>query len=213
MIGVLTGNLHFEKVKNIIKNSDVDILLLNEINYKWLEELNEVVTDFDIKEEYPREDNFGIALYSKINDSNQSVKVINLYEIPYIKYNFTLNNTDFSLYYIHLIPPLPERNFHVRNMQLENIMEKIKNDENNIILAGDFNMTTFSRYYRNLLKQTNLNDSRKGFGIQRSWPVNAPAFSIDIDHFFISENLKVKTRKLLEFVGSDHYPVYVEIIF
>jgi endonuclease/exonuclease/phosphatase (EEP) superfamily protein YafD len=80
-----------------------------------------------------------------------------------------------------------------------------------LILAGDFNVTGWSYWFQNMRDTMKLRDTRQGFGIQPSWPVQLPILLIPIDHVLVSEQFIVLNRRTGKNVGSDHYPVYVEL--
>jgi endonuclease/exonuclease/phosphatase (EEP) superfamily protein YafD len=54
-------------------------------------------------------------------------------------------------------------------------------------------------------------DSRKGFGLQATWPASLGMFGITLDHFLVTEDWKVAERKVLEDIGSDHAPIYIQL--
>jgi endonuclease/exonuclease/phosphatase (EEP) superfamily protein YafD len=57
----------------------------------------------------------------------------------------------------------------------------------------------------------NLRDSQLGFGVQPSFPTFSWAIRIPIDHCLVSPEVVVLDRKLAPSVGSDHFPVMVEL--
>ncbi len=63
-----------------------------------------------------------------------------------------------------------------------------------------------------------LLDSRRGFGVQRSWPTSMKVsilgtMRIPIDHALVSRDVKVLDRRVGPFIGSDHFPIMVDIAF
>ena len=50
-------------------------------------------------------------------------------------------------------------------------------------------------------------------GLQPTWPAGNPLLITPIDHFLISKNLTVIHRYTGPDIGSDHYPVTMEIAF
>jgi endonuclease/exonuclease/phosphatase (EEP) superfamily protein YafD len=80
-----------------------------------------------------------------------------------------------------------------------------------MILLGDLNTTAWSHAFQKLVKQMDLKDSRKGYGLQITWPSMMPILGITIDHCLISDTISVLDHKIGPNIGSDHYPVYVEV--
>jgi len=59
--------------------------------------------------------------------------------------------------------------------------------------------------------ESGLRDSRQGFGIQATWPSYMPPLRIAIDHCLVSGNVIVNGRRVGAHVGSDHFPVIVDV--
>ena len=70
------------------------------------------------------------------------------------------------------------------------------------ILMGDFNTTPWSATFRDL-PGNRAGDPR----FSATWPTFFPALGISIDHILASDNLELVEFKVLESVGSDHYPL------
>jgi len=207
-LNVLVSNKEYEKVRNLIKKYDPDILMLNEINRNWVEALSNSLSDFKYQIELPRNDYFGMAVYSKF-ECDLEERYFESSETPYIIANVQDNDKRFTLIFTHLCSPQNLKLFEYRATQLDELTKLSL--KNRFILAGDFNLTNYSSYYRNFLKTTKLVDSRKGFGLQHSWPTFTPIFRLSLDHYFVSKDIKVIDRKVLESVGSDHFPVLIKL--
>lgn len=70
------------------------------------------------------------------------------------------------------------------------------------ILMGDFNTTPWSATFRDLPGKR-AGDPR----FSATWPTFFPMMGITIDHILASENLELVEFKVLDSVGSDHYPL------
>lgn len=75
-------------------------------------------------------------------------------------------------------------------------------DADSFILMGDFNTTPWSATFRDLPGKR-AGDPR----FSATWPTFFPAMGISIDHILASDNLELVEFKVLESVGSDHYPL------
>ncbi|HWE36862.1 MAG TPA: endonuclease/exonuclease/phosphatase family protein [Isosphaeraceae bacterium] len=78
------------------------------------------------------------------------------------------------------------------------------------IVAGDMNRTDGSPRFGDFLGASGLRDSRLGFGRQASWPVWSP-YRIAIDHGFLTPDLAVVDRRLGPNIGSDHFPLILDV--
>lgn len=72
LVNVKTENTSYEKLNKLMENENPDIILLEEINTTWLENIGYIRKNYSYKIEHPRDDNFGIALYSKIPLNNNN---------------------------------------------------------------------------------------------------------------------------------------------
>lgn len=75
------------------------------------------------------------------------------------------------------------------------------------IFAGDFNCSSGSPYFHDLVDEKLVFDSRKGFGWQGSWPEFFTPAMIPIDHILTSKHWAVSKRKVHSATGSDHFPI------
>lgn len=109
---------------------------------------------------------------------------------------------------IHPPPPLTAELSEIRNTIFANLAEYSRRLASPLLIMGDFNSTSWSPYFRDLLKTGALADSRQSQGLQTSWPSHLPApLRITIDHFLFNQNLQIINRRLLPNVGSDHLPI------
>ncbi len=205
-LNIYRDNKDYPSVKRLLDKYKPDIFLINELCPDAATYFSKELTDYKLKKLIPRNDFFGVGIFSKID-----IKVKDLYlkktSTPIINADFKFDNNDYSIYFTHLASPETKTMFDNRTAQLQELTHIVKTNNNRIIIAGDFNLTSYSSYFKRFIKNTSLKDSRKGFGLQNSWPTFTPIFRICLDHFFISPEIKVLDRKVLEPIGSDHFPV------
>ena len=78
-------------------------------------------------------------------------------------------------------------------------------------VLGDLNITSCSPWFAELKDAGSLIDTRDGFGLQPSWPVQSPLIVIPIDHVLVSRDFQILSRRIGEDIGSDHWPVVVDL--
>lgn len=213
-INVHTGNKRWELVAGFIASNSPEIVLLTEVNEDWLVRLKNLEKDYPCFISKPRSDNFGIALFSRIAPDRLEILDFLSEEIPSILMTFHIGSSPCTLLGTH---PLPPRNYEYsvyRNAQLKLIGAFFKKVQGEKILLGDMNTTPWSSYFKDLLLESGLKDSGQGLGLSVTWPVHAWwLLGIPIDHCLLSPALSVKHRQVGPGVGSDHYPVLVDISF
>ncbi|MCA9406470.1 MAG: endonuclease/exonuclease/phosphatase family protein [Candidatus Omnitrophica bacterium] len=196
-----------------IKQKDPDILALEEINTQWITKLKPVLEQYPHYQEIPRKDNFGIVLYSKFKPKNMLTKYYGTIEVPSIVAEYQFQEEPITLLFTHPVPPGTEQYFKWRNEQLQDIIDNRSAFSKKMILIGDLNTTSWSYTFQNFVKKMNLIDTRKGFGLQTTWPSMLPLMRITIDHILVSEKIQTTKREVGPHIGSDHYPVYIEVMF
>lgn len=208
-INLLSSNTNFGEVGNYISQEDPNLLILLEFNEQWERELGSVLGRYEFQTLLPREDNFGIALLSKI-EMNSAIEYFGLNNKPSIVGHFKIKEKPVTIIATHPIPPVDQYTFEQRNKQLENIMTYRTRYSENLILIGDLNTSSFSAHFKKLV-QGDLSDTRSGFGLLPTWPADLWIFQTTLDHCLVSENFKIINRTTGENIGSDHLPINVEL--
>ena len=98
----------------------------------------------------------------------------------------------------------------VRDRQILALARFAAKQEGEVILLGDMNTTSWSYTFQDLLHESGLHDSRRGFGLQPTWPENMPLMRVPIDHVLHSSGIQISYRCTGPFSGSDHRPVIVD---
>ncbi len=208
-INLLTNNNQSDKVIELISDTNPDILVLLEYNSKWDALLSQTISNYEYQKKVVRNDPFGIGYFSKIASKNI---VLNFDQsgVPSVRSDMEINGKKVTILATHPQPPLGQQNFELRNSHLETIGKKRNQFEPNLIVAGDLNTSSYSTHFRNFIKETELKDSRNGFGQLTTWPANFKLLKTTLDHFLVSEKIHVMHRNVLRYTGSDHLPIYME---
>jgi len=208
-INLLSSNNASDKVIDFIKAKDPDILILLEYNSKWEKLLFETTSDFPYKKSEVRNDNFGIAYFSKI-ESEMTILNFDASGVPSVKADMRINQSPLTIIATHPFPPLGQQAFESRNIHLKTIAKKKNEFAKNLIIVGDLNTSSYSKHFQKFLAEANLKDSRKGFGILPTWPSNIAILQTTLDHFLVSDAIKIIQRKAEINIGSDHLPILME---
>lgn len=209
LVNIKAENRQFEKLRSYIRETAPDIVALEEIDELWHNELSAVLQDYPYAIHEFREDNFGIGLYSRVPVSD--LKIERFSDVPSVSGNLTLNGQPLTVLLTHPIPPVRPTSFRYRNRHFARMADKRADYHDNLILIGDLNSSSWSHFFRKLAADMGLRDSRKGFGLQFSWPTMTALLLTTIDHALVSENIVVHERRIGKDIGSDHFPVYLEI--
>lgn len=114
---------------------------------------------------------------------------------------------------LHGAQPLADSN-HWQEQQFRVAAAKIQAaDGRPSLLAGDLNMTRWSRLFRILTGEDEeiLQDSSLGYAPWASWQSSNPLLGLPIDHVLISKHFRVGAHQVGPDLGSDHRPVTVHL--
>ncbi len=189
-----------------------DVLIIQEVNRYWIRELSSLEETYPYLIKGPREDNFGLAVFSRFPlAEGRSLNLGSVIRPPVIQANVLSPQGPFNLVTAHPKPPIGGKRARSRNEQLEELPSLFPEDLP-VLLIGDLNCSSWNVHFRRMQRAGGLRNSQEGFGTQPSWPVQLPSlFRIPIDHALYSEGILVHDRRLGNPCGSDHLPVLLEI--
>lgn len=210
---VLASNRRFAEVIDFIRASDADVVVLHEITRRWEEAIEEAAATFDdwpyeITEARARGDLFGSIV---LVESGAVVE----------SFGFALTDPraieillpdGVALLAIHPLSPSSEFRAQQNDRQLGFATDWAAGQDGPTIVVGDFNATPWSYPFRRLVSSTNLSNSARGFGLDLSYPADGnPLVRVPIDHLLFSDGLAVVDRRLGPAMGSDHFPLTVDL--
>jgi endonuclease/exonuclease/phosphatase (EEP) superfamily protein YafD len=207
---LLQKNNSYERVRSLISTEQPDILLLVEANQKWLDELDPVLGDYPFHLHALREDNYGIALYSRLTLIDAEIRSFGTAGLPSVVVRLSLDGHTLTIIGTHPPPPRSALGTDRRDAQLLDIARFVRVLPDPAMVVGDLNATVWSVGVRKLLKVGGLRDSRLGFGLQPSWPTHNRLMMIPIDHALVSPQVRVWQRRTGEEIGSDHLPFILD---
>lgn len=211
MLNVCQHNTDYTSVRDYLHSVKPDMIALAELDKKWFNELQPVLSEYPYSLYETRNDNFGIGLFSSYSPEHANLEYYGKAGFPTVVASFSFMNEQVSLVFTHPVSPVSPLKWRLRNDQLKQIIPHRKNWHDSLIFLGDLNTTEWSYIYKSLISNLGVFDSRQGFGLHPSWYQASPLFLIPIDHIFLSHNLQVINRSVGSYIGSDHRPVLIEI--
>ncbi|MEM9365963.1 MAG: endonuclease/exonuclease/phosphatase family protein [Planctomycetota bacterium] len=214
-MNVLTSNPEKQRVTDYIVAEDPDFILLQEINESWVTHLDERLGGtWPYSKTIPRDDNFGIGIYSKLPWSQiDVVQYANEITTPTISSSFDLpGGKKLRVVVTHPVPPIGGDYWRSRNEHFVAIASDVVSGiSERTIVAGDLNCTPWSWHFRELVRRSRLRNSAKGFGPSISWsPTSLTVFGLPIDHVLVGEAITIRDRVVGPHLGSDHRPIIVD---
>jgi endonuclease/exonuclease/phosphatase (EEP) superfamily protein YafD len=210
-VNVHTANLRSDLVLEFLQRIDADVVLLMEVNQRWMDALAPLSNRYPEIIADPRSDNFGIALLNRIASTNSTVIFPGEAEVPSIRTTLLVNGQALTLLGTHPLPPGSAEYARLRNDQLRAIAAIVRESSAPTIVLGDLNATPWSPYFRKLLRATGLRNTSQGRGLYNSWPARLPVGRIPLDQCLVSPGIHVIDKQLGPQVGSDHLPVIIDL--
>lgn len=212
-------NKEYSAAINVVRKDKPDVALFIEIQDTWYNNLKTGLKDI-----FPysfRSPGGGLAVFSRI--PLEDARGVNLDEAGHhLVTNLKVNGKTIHFIGTHPMVPVKPWTFHRRNRQLAALEKYINQQQKPVIVAGDFNLSPWSPYYRKFIKKTNLHNTRLGFGILPSWPRPAthvkipnwflPLLNIPIDHCFVSKDFGVVNTRISQNGNSDHAAIVVDLV-
>lgn len=222
---VLTSNLDTQAELDLIAREDPDVILLMELNSRWINALRE-----PLKAKYPiahfvpdDSGNFGIGFWTRLPVADAQLFVMGpqenqgRYDVPQIDVTLLLADpNDLSKQRrvrfagLHPLPPMKPNMSHARDSVLSRTATLLsKNAGVPTIIAGDLNGTRYCRLVKTLSDRVGLFDTMSG--THYSWPIRRGplkwVFAIQIDQIMATGQFRVVESHREPRIGSDHYPI------
>lgn len=211
---LLSDNDQFGEVIDYIRTIDPDLVLLHEASRPW--EIAVEAADLGYEMIRPRADNliFGTLVLIRGED----IKAVSFGfaaaqpRAVQLSYRPTGWPEGIEVLSTHPLAPTEKERADLRDAQLQFAADWASGRQGPRFVVGDFNATPWSSPLRNLLSEADLRNSQIGFGLQPSFPATSNILlRVPIDHLVHSEHFVIRDRRLGPDLGSDHFPLVVDI--
>ena len=211
---VYQENRKSERCLDCIQSNNPDIVILVEIDSWWNEQLISLERDYPHFVRKPLENTYGMLLYSKLELVDPQVKFLVEPDVPSIHTKVRLPSGDlFHLYCLHPEPPVPQENPRSteRDAEILTIAREAKKCHLPVVVAGDLNDVAWSYTTELFLKTSGLLDPRRGRGFFNTFHARYWFLRWPLDHIFCSKHFQLNGLRRLKPMGSDHFPILVEL--
>ncbi len=191
-----------------LKQADADLIVLSELPRFQIPSVTERLKDYPYFEIVSPNPVGSLAIFSKypisdFEELNQGDFMGRPQGIMHIGYR-----SGFKLFVVHASAPWTYPRFLRRNRQLSAISDLAKTVNEPLLMVGDFNASHRRKEMRAFKTDCALAECRDGKRTQASWPMIGRFWSLD--HMFYSSHFEMKQFACLNFVYSDHLPIFGE---
>ncbi|WP_235296131.1 endonuclease/exonuclease/phosphatase family protein [Portibacter marinus] len=213
VFNVYQFNDQYQNLVDLVLRIDPDVVFLIETNTDWAKGVNALKKHFPYHFDEIRENTYGLMFFTKRELLEGGINYLVKPTIPSAEALLNIEGVKVRILGLHPKPPFPgeAETTHYKDRELAQAARyfKAQKEDDHQILIGDLNDVAWSRaslYYK---KASGMKDPRVGRGFYSTFPTWFP-IKIPLDHVFCSPGLELIDFKVLEDIGSDHYPVNVE---
>lgn len=213
---VLTPNRQADKLLALVATERPDVLVVVETDSWWEQRLAPLEQDYPHSLKCPQDNLYGMHVYSRLKLSDAEIQYLVDKEIPSMHMMVHLpQGPQVRLHCVHPMPPSPTENDESEDRDAELVMvgKSVAKSRFPAIVTGDLNDVAWSTTTRLFLKVSGLLDPRRGRGMFSTFHAGYPFLRWPLDHVFHSDDFVLGTLRRLTHVGSDHFPILVELVY
>lgn len=204
-----------ERLLEVIEGANPDVVLAVEIDARWERALEPLFEHYPYGVRHPQENYYGMVLLSRLPLIEPRVDFLVQEDIPSIHARVRLRSgVEVTLHGLHPRPPEPLRDqpSSPRDAELVVVGQMIaEHKDDPTIVAGDLNDVAWSPTSELFVRLSGLLDPRAGRGLYNSYNAKSLLFRYPLDHVFHSKHFKLVRIERCEPIGSDHFPILIEL--
>lgn len=211
---VLQENRDATSLLRVIGDADPTLVLCVETDDWWAQQLDQLAERYPHAIRCPLPNTYGMLFYSKLPIEDASIDFLIEEDIPSMQAMVRLpSGRRIWVNCLHPRPPAPGESDSSaeRDAELVVVAKRVQHAATPVIVCGDLNDVAWSRTTRLFQKLSRLVDPRKGRGFYGTFHAKYPFLRYPLDHVFHSNDFRLIAMRLLPYVGSDHFPVYVQL--
>ncbi len=199
---------------DFVKDNPAQVVALVEVDDHWLQLLKTVTADYPFKILRPRDDKYGIAVFSKLPFETQRPSDFFGDDTSVASF-VLLDNRDgnderrIEVMAFHAAPPVSQVALVENRILYRRISTFLRHATQPTVVLGDFNATPYSPFYKRMVDGASLKNAMYGRGFPRSWNATDFLQRFMIDHILYKGDLRVD--KISYLPVSDHFGISVSL--
>jgi len=201
----------YERMRQFVSEESPDVLILLEVTPEWAQSLDAISGQYAYRWVHPGDDASGIAVLSRRAPIESHVIDLGGNGVSSLLFTLPDPAGEITLLATHLSWPFGARLAHIRNAELATLGRLARQHHRAFAIVGDLNVTPYSPRFQQLLKDGSLRNCAEGAGPRATWPAFIVPLFIQIDHCLASADVQASRFEVGRFLGSDHYPIMVDL--
>ena len=199
-------NSEIDRVADVIRRSDADLVVLLEVTPRIRDRLKPVMDTYPYRLGCGEGDPCNIVVLSRARlSANALVRTSDSFRSPLLSFNASLGGCPMTVYATHLTRPYPFTSPEAQIRQAREVANEVAAFPHAKLLIGDFNAAPWGHVMQSIATRAGLSILSGPGG---TWPVSLPKqMRIPIDHMLAGPGLAFVRREVLMPAGSDHAPV------
>lgn len=208
---VLGNNDRYTETTDWIFQTDPDFIYLAECSAKWQQALKPLNARYPYSADKARTGNLGFCFRSKYPVISKDIPLLGKLKIPLLECLVRTPQGDVTVFGAHPVPPVSSFWAHEQDIYLKELTRRCAETETHAVILGDLNATRWSTQLEDIFNY--YEDSANGHGYSATWMRANWLVTIPIDHILIRGFQGASLRKLGPELGSDHRPVFADLVW
>ena len=212
-LNVLQSNTDYQSTIDYVRGEDPDIFLAMENDAAWTDALSAALdADYPYSMKIPQPNTYGMAMWSRLPFAEVERNELAGGGTPSIRARVQRADGGLlTLFAVHPRPPRPGQDSGQRDAELVLLADLVRDSGRPTLVVGDFNDVGWSSVTETFQRIGQLIDPRKGRGFNATFDARNPLMRWPLDHVFHTDDFGVLRFEAGRDVGSDHFPLEVEL--
>jgi endonuclease/exonuclease/phosphatase (EEP) superfamily protein YafD len=209
-VNVDVSNRDHRRATAYVRALEPDIVGVTELSHAWARALVGVMRGYRYRIVHIEDDAYGIGLYSQRRLAGR-IERLPADGPATVVARFRLARRPVTLVVTHPHTPFGPHAGGLHQQQLRALARARAAWQARAIVCGDLNTPPWSGPLRSLERRAHLADSHRGYGFESTWPTWLWLLRTPIDNCLLSKGLLVVERSRGPKLGSDHFPLVIEL--
>jgi endonuclease/exonuclease/phosphatase (EEP) superfamily protein YafD len=205
---VRSGNHRYDQLAPLVARLRPDVLGLVELTPGWAQAAESASSRVRPRRFVVQRGAYGMGLLSAMQPTELSARRFPADGPPVLITRFKIRDLPVTFVLVHVHTPFAGS---VHERELRALAAARPRLGSRLIVCGDFNTVPWAAQFRDFSRSARLTDVFRGDWHGYSWPSWSRLLGVPLDHCLISSGLAVRGRHLGPSIGSDHFPLVLDV--